>query len=140
MVAFSDTRDFYVLIKPWRILSDRGLTGSFVAVFALAIFNECLKYYNAYRTYNPLQTNRNAITTNERMRFLATATSSYMVQNTLSFFIMLVAMTYNVWLFVAIVLGQSAAYLVFVPLLERYMYKKYRKNMLNRHYEPVTAT
>lgn len=63
-----------------------------------------------------------------------------MVQNTLFYFLMLVAMTYNLWLFVAIVLGVGLAYLVFVPLLERYMYNEDQRNMLSRHYEPVTAT
>lgn len=63
-----------------------------------------------------------------------------MVQNTLFYFLMLVAMTYNLWLFVAIVLGVGLAYLVFVPLLERYMYNEDQNNMLIRHYEPVTAT
>ena len=37
----------------------------------------------------------------------------HMLQVTMSFFLMLVAMTYNVWLFVAIVLGAGAGYFLF---------------------------
>ena len=36
-----------------------------------------------------------------------------MLQVTVSFFLMLIAMTYNVWLFVAIVLGAGAGYFLF---------------------------
>ena len=37
----------------------------------------------------------------------------HMVQITISYFLMLIVMTYNVWLFIAVILGAGAGYFLF---------------------------
>ncbi|KAL9988256.1 hypothetical protein ACROYT_G002681 [Oculina patagonica] len=90
-----------------------GLVGSCIAVIVIAVFFEGLKSYKGHR-HKPCKKNNETtplIRQPHRIqnRFQVTdhlkKTLLYVVQFLVGYFLMLVAMTYNVWLFLAVVVG-----------------------------------
>lgn len=118
-----------ILFSWWKIDSVAGLLGSMLAIFVMATLYEGLKYYREYlfwKTYNLLEyrpvavnakpeENQNAPTVQPSMlswmHFYQTFL--HIIQVTLSFLLMLIFMTYNVWLCVAVVLGAAVGYFLF---------------------------
>ncbi|XP_023025440.1 copper transporter 1A isoform X2 [Leptinotarsa decemlineata] len=118
-----------VLFEGWKFTSTGGLIGSMIGIFFMAALYEGLKYFREYlfwRTYNSLQYRAvtlpdKATTTEEpqvvqptmisKMHFLQTFL--HMVQMVLSYFLMLIFMTYNTYLCIAIVLGAGTGYFLF---------------------------
>ncbi|XP_032241961.1 high affinity copper uptake protein 1 [Nematostella vectensis] len=136
-MAFSLSPNVYILVAQWRTLTDKGISGSFVAVFALAVFAECFRSYNIYRkSISP----RWKAAWENRLRSLLIETVLYTVQIVLLYLLMLVAMTYNVWLFIAVVLGSGTGYFMCVPLLNRYIVMHNIPLETGERYEPITAT
>ncbi|XP_063912323.1 high affinity copper uptake protein 1 isoform X2 [Zophobas morio] len=133
--GFSET----VLFEQWKFSTIGGLIGSMIGIFFMAALYEGLKYYREYlfwKTYNALQ--YRAVTLPEKgvvsednqivhvvgevihkqpptmlsvMHFYQTAL--HMIQMVLSYFLMLIFMTYNVWLCLAVVLGAGVGYFLF---------------------------
>ena len=60
------------------------------------------------------------------MKDHAKKTCFYFVQFIVGYFLMLVAMTYNMWLFLAIVLGCGSGYFLANPLIQLYFRIRYR--------------
>ncbi|XP_023016188.2 high affinity copper uptake protein 1 isoform X1 [Leptinotarsa decemlineata] len=117
-----------VLFKGWKFDSVGGLIGSMIGIFLMAALYEGLKYLREYifsRTKTPLQhgsaaSSGAANTTNGSqavrpimimMHFLQVFL--HMIQIVLSYFLMLIFMSYNTYLCLAIVFGGGMGYFLF---------------------------
>ncbi|XP_015126936.1 high affinity copper uptake protein 1 isoform X2 [Diachasma alloeum] len=119
-----------VLFDMWKISSIGGLIGSMIGIIIMAALYEGLKYYREYlfwKTYNALQyrsvsmpAEKNVVAEDNRvvqptmisqMHFFQTFL--HIVQIVLSYFLMLIFMTYNTWLCSAVVLGAAIGYFLF---------------------------
>ncbi|XP_011879283.1 PREDICTED: high affinity copper uptake protein 1 isoform X2 [Vollenhovia emeryi] len=119
-----------VLFENWNIASIGGLIGSMIGIAIMAALYEGLKYYREYlfwKTYNALQY-RSVTVPNEKNvvaednRVVQPTMMSWMhlfqtflhiIQMVLSYFLMLIFMTYNVWLCCAVVVGAAVGYFLF---------------------------
>ncbi|XP_014481285.1 PREDICTED: high affinity copper uptake protein 1 isoform X2 [Dinoponera quadriceps] len=119
-----------VLFSNWKITSVGGLVGSMIGIIILAALYEGLKYYREYllwKEYNSLQyrsvtvpNEKNAVAEDNRVVqptmlswMHSFQTLLHLVQMVLSYFLMLIFMTYNVWLCCAVVLGAAIGYFLF---------------------------
>lgn len=119
-----------VLFSSWKVSSLGGLIGSMVGIFIMAALYEGLKYYREYlfwKTYNALQyrsvsmpAEKGVVTEDNRIVqptmfswMHGFQTFLHVVQIVLSYFLMLIFMTYNVWLCIAVVLGAATGYFLF---------------------------
>jgi copper transporter 1 len=124
-----------VLFEWWKVSGAGGLVASMVVIFILALLYEALKYYrlnmslNGYvskqcgdieRTCGPGcrgATNAQESSGRKQPTMLSLVhglqTFLQIVQVLLSYFLMLVFMTYNVWLCVALVIGAGLGYFLF---------------------------
>ncbi|XP_034951025.1 high affinity copper uptake protein 1 isoform X2 [Chelonus insularis] len=119
-----------ILFKQWQISSVGGLIGSMIGIIIMAALYEGLKYYREYlfwKTYNALQyrsvsmpQDKNVVAEDNRvvqptmLSWMHTfQTFLHIVQIVLSYFLMLIFMTYNVWLCFAVVLGAAIGYFLF---------------------------
>ncbi|XP_032581542.1 high affinity copper uptake protein 1 isoform X2 [Drosophila sechellia] len=126
-----------ILFSWWHIETVAGLVGSMIAIFLLALMYEGLKYYREYlfwKTYNLLEyrpvTGPQRNPEAPRIPSPAAAAPSpvqpsmlsinhllqtllHVLQVTLSFLLMLIFMTYNVWLCLMVVLGAAVGYFLF---------------------------
>ncbi|KAH1005804.1 high affinity copper uptake protein 1-like isoform X2 [Dendroctonus ponderosae] len=118
-----------VLFEQWSFTTVGGLIGSMIGIFIMAALYEGLKYYREYlfwKTYNALQYRAVSLpdkaavpdepqvvqpTMLSKIHFYQTFL--HMVQMILSYFLMLIFMTYNVWLCIAVVLGAGVGYFLF---------------------------
>ncbi|VEN52481.1 unnamed protein product [Callosobruchus maculatus] len=118
-----------VLFEQWHFKTVGGLIGSMIGIFIMAALYEGLKYFREYlfwKTYNSLQYRAVAIpdkntaseepqvvqpTMLSKMHFLQTFL--HMLQMIVSYFLMLIFMTYNAWLCIAVVLGAGVGYFLF---------------------------
>jgi len=124
--------DEIILFKSWTISTAGGLLASMIGIFLMAILYEGLKYYREYlfrKSYSAL--NFSCINNagdgpkvmphphhgSLRSRMLSfghvAQTALHVLQVTLSYFLMLIFMTYNVWLCLAVVLGAGVGFFVF---------------------------
>ncbi|XP_043276146.1 high affinity copper uptake protein 1 isoform X2 [Venturia canescens] len=119
-----------VLFESWKISSIGGLIGSIIGIMIMAALYEGLKYYREYlfwKTYNALQyrsvsmpAEKNVVTEDPRvvqptmLSWMHTfQTFLHIIQIVLSYFLMLIFMTYNVWLCIAVVVGAAIGYFLF---------------------------
>lgn len=119
-----------VLFSSWKISSIGGLIGSIIGIVIMAALYEGLKYYREYlfwKTYNALQyrsvtmpNEKNVVAEDNRVVqptmfswMHAFQTFLHIIQIVLSYFLMLIFMTYNVWLCFAVVLGAAIGYFLF---------------------------
>ncbi|XP_076160617.1 copper transporter 1A isoform X2 [Ptiloglossa arizonensis] len=119
-----------VLFESWKISSVGGLIGSMIGIMIMAALYEGLKYYREYlfwKTYNALQyrsvtmpPEKNVVAEDNRvvqptmLSWMHTfQTFLHIVQIVLSYFLMLIFMTYNVWLGFAVVFGAAIGYFLF---------------------------
>ncbi|KAK5650343.1 hypothetical protein RI129_001372 [Pyrocoelia pectoralis] len=129
-----------VLFDSWKFETVGGLIGSMIGIFFMAALYEGLKYYREYlfwKTYNALQyravtfpaekgvvnednqvvhmvgevIHKQPPTMLSVMHFFQTFL--HIIQITLSYFLMLIFMTYNVWLCIAVVVGAAVGYFLF---------------------------
>ncbi|KAL0112934.1 hypothetical protein PUN28_012289 [Cardiocondyla obscurior] len=120
----------FVLFENWKISSIGGLIGSMIGIAIMAALYEGLKYYREYlfwKTYNALQyrsvtmpSEKNVVAEDNRvvqptmMSWMHVfQTFLHIIQIVLSYFLMLIFMTYNVWLCCAVVLGAAIGYFLF---------------------------
>lgn len=129
-----------VLFESWKISSIGGLVGSMIGIMIMAALYEGLKYYREYlfwKTYNALQyrsvtmpQEKNVVAEDNRVVHMVGEvihkqpptmlswmhtfqTLLHIVQIVLSYFLMLIFMTYNVWLCFAVVFGAAIGYFLF---------------------------
>ncbi|KAF8765035.1 high affinity copper uptake protein 1-like [Argiope bruennichi] len=130
MMYFHFGVDQYVLFKEWKITTAGGMVASVIGVFLMGMLYEGLKYFREYlfkQYVSSIQFSTVAITGEngrvtqvhkvEKHRMLswqhAVQTSLHIVQIVVSYFLMLIFMTYNVWLCLAVVFGAGVGYFVF---------------------------
>ncbi|CAL7947814.1 unnamed protein product [Xylocopa violacea] len=119
-----------VLFSSWKVTSVSGLIGSMIGIMIMAALYEGLKYYREYlfwKMYNSLQyrsvtmpQEKNVVAEDNRvvqptmLSWMHTfQTFLHIVQIVLSYFLMLIFMTYNVWLCFAVVFGAAIGYFLF---------------------------
>ncbi|KAL1509673.1 hypothetical protein ABEB36_004379 [Hypothenemus hampei] len=110
-----------VLFKHWTFNSYGGLIGSMIAIFAFAFTYEAVKFFRGHLLYSAnLIRERNRESGEERFTQLTILSKSHLVQTLffvvqmiLSYFLMLIFMTYNAWLCIAVIAGFSCGYFVF---------------------------
>ncbi|XP_071051547.1 high affinity copper uptake protein 1 isoform X2 [Onthophagus taurus] len=119
-----------VLFESWAFSTTWGLIGSMIGIFFMAALYEGLKYYREYlfwRTYNALQyravtlqqdkavvSEDNQIVQPSMLSLMHVCqTGLHIIQIVLSYFLMLIFMTYNVWLCIAVVVGAAVGYFLF---------------------------
>ncbi|XP_008555745.1 high affinity copper uptake protein 1 isoform X2 [Microplitis demolitor] len=130
MMYFHFGYDETILFESWKISTMGGLIGSMIGIIIMAALYEGLKYYREYlfwKTYNTLQYRSVTVPpeknpTTEDSRVVQPTMLSWMhtfqtllhiIQIILSYFLMLIFMTYNVWLCIAVVLGAAIGYFLF---------------------------
>lgn len=140
MMAFHGGYCETVLFESWKISSVGGLIGSIIGIIIMAALYEGLKYYREYlfwKTYNALQyrsvtmpQEKNVVAEDNRIVHMVGEvihkqpptmlswmhtfqTFLHIIQIVLSYFLMLIFMTYNVWLCFAVVLGAAIGYFLF---------------------------
>ncbi|XP_078362259.1 protein SLC31A2-like [Oculina patagonica] len=127
-MSFVASENVTILFKGWKVSTIGGLVGSCIAVIVIAVFFEGLKSYKGHR-HKPCKKNNETtplIRQPHRIqnRFQVTdhlkKTLLYVVQFLVGYFLMLVAMTYNVWLFLAVVVGCGIGFFLATPCLEYY--------------------
>lgn len=128
----------YLLFKPWLITNSKEMAAAFFGMFVLAALYEGLKILRehlltraSHRSYAPeheyevpngntggagdVRVRRNPVI--RRLPMLSAAhllqTVLHMLQVFLSYILMLVFMTYNVWLCLAVILGAGTGYFLF---------------------------
>lgn len=120
-----------ILFKDWAVSSVAGMVGSVVGVFFMAALYEALKYFREHlfrlhfssMSYSSVAvTGRDGRTLTEvhqivRNRMVSwphlLQTFLHMVQMVISYFLMLIFMTYNVWLCLGVILGAGFGYFIF---------------------------
>ncbi|CAL1260940.1 unnamed protein product [Larinioides sclopetarius] len=119
-----------ILFKEWKTTTAGGMVASVIGVFLMGMLYEGLKYFREYlfkQYVSSIQFSTVAITGEngrvtqvhkvEKHRMLswqhALQTSLHIVQIVVSYFLMLIFMTYNVWLCLAVVFGAGVGYFVF---------------------------
>ncbi|KAK7790727.1 hypothetical protein R5R35_007965 [Gryllus longicercus] len=129
-----------VLFNTWKVTSVGSLIGSMIGIFIMAALYEGLKYYREYlfwRTYNALQyrsvsmpPEKGVVSEDNRIVHMVGEvihkqpptmfslmhgfqTFLHVVQIVLSYFLMLIFMTYNIWLCLAVVVGAATGYFLF---------------------------
>lgn len=132
--------DETVLFEFWKVASASGLIGSMFGIFFMAALYEGLKYYREYlfwKTYHALQyrsvqvpVKKSVVNTDEQVVHVVGEvihkqpptmfsishgyqTVLHIIQIVLSYMLMLIFMTYNIWLCVAVVLGSATGYFLF---------------------------
>lgn len=119
-----------VLFKGWTVSTTGGMLASVVGVFLMAMLYEGLKYFREYlfkQYVSTIQFSTVAITGEngrvsqvhkvEKHKMLSSAhaiqTTLHMIQLIVSYFLMLIFMTYNVWLCLGVVFGAGVGYFIF---------------------------
>ncbi|XP_065202248.1 high affinity copper uptake protein 1 isoform X2 [Planococcus citri] len=119
-----------VLFSFWKFSSYGGLIGSMIGIFILAVLYEGLKYYREHlfwRSYSLLQYRSVPIPgdktplpseakVSQPLMFSKShgfQTLLHVIQIVISYFLMLIFMTYNVWLGLAVALGSTTGFFLF---------------------------
>ncbi|KAL7632784.1 UNVERIFIED_CONTAM: hypothetical protein RMT77_016908 [Armadillidium vulgare] len=123
-----------ILFYGWKTSTVGGLIGSMVGIFLIAFFYEGLKYFREYLFRRSLSSIKysstsNSSTSNQPVQYydeillpspMHILSLSHMIQTLLhiiqfiiSYCLMLIFMTYNVWLCLALTLGAGLGYFLF---------------------------
>ncbi|KAK3763722.1 hypothetical protein RRG08_021394 [Elysia crispata] len=122
----------YVLFQHWHAESPGAMLGACCAIFCLAVLYEGLKEFRTQLKLDPPGSTsespvrpdsefRSLLVDGADSRFISSISSCrhlvqtalHMLQAILSYCLMLVFMTFNLWLCLALVLGLGAGYFVF---------------------------
>ncbi|XP_064086428.1 high affinity copper uptake protein 1-like isoform X1 [Macrobrachium nipponense] len=136
-MSFHFGYDEVILFDWWSISDVGGLIGSMIGIFALATLYEGLKYWRedlmrkaiAKQQYVGNASKGTCGEENKQIQYMeqilmpprvsmlsfphAMQTLLHMLQMIVSYFLMLIFMTYNVWLCIAVVLGAGLGYFLF---------------------------
>ncbi|XP_072014578.1 high affinity copper uptake protein 1-like [Amphiura filiformis] len=128
---FNTASDFYVLFNKWHVKYAGGIIGSCCAVFILAVFFEAVKVARHHLLKASVNKVRHRIVetqTDERslileqqsegeLSFLSRGhllqTFLHFIQIVISYSLMLIVMTYNVYLCLSVFLGATFGYFIF---------------------------
>jgi len=112
-----------ILFTFWKTEYVGGFVGSAIGIFVLALLYEALKFFREYlyersaSAASPVEYSAEGllggIKENIFKRYHLVQTLLHMAQLVLSYFLMLIFMTYNIWLGLAITLGAGVGYLLF---------------------------
>ncbi|KAJ8725318.1 hypothetical protein PYW07_016276 [Mythimna separata] len=110
-----------ILFKGWNTTNELQLFGSCVAIFVAAVLYEGFKYWRETLTApaEPTACDKREPAAPRSLRALLCSgahcvqTALHALQSTLSYLLMLVFMTYNIWLCLAVVLGLTLGYFLF---------------------------
>ncbi|CAH1787106.1 unnamed protein product [Owenia fusiformis] len=122
-----------ILFYGWKTTTTGGMVGSCIGIFFMAMMYEGLKVFREYLlrkgTNNPrskkayaLNSSTDPVVDHEYVTLQQpklfslvhiVQTLLHIIQITVSYFLMLIFMTYNVWLCIAVALGAGAGYFVF---------------------------
>lgn len=109
---FGDKRDFFVLFEQARVSSAGGLAGAIVASFAFAVVATI--FANLSKNIE-----KKSSTTKSRISpqlFLSTVT--FALRTLLHYIAMLIVMTMNIWLIIAVVVGHGVGHFVYELLFK----------------------
>lgn len=113
--------EMQVLLRQWKVTSINGLGGSLIAVFSLAVLYE---FMSSYHRYLGLPNGRGNTTKefkgNKRILDHLLRTSSYLLSAITGYLLMLVVNTFNVWLFMSVVVGLGFGFFLSNPLYITY--------------------
>lgn len=122
-----------LLFKGWTISTAGQMAGSCIAVVVIAIVFETLKSYK-HNQQKPCKANSETTPLIRRLKQEHTSkieaishlkeTLLYLVRFIVGYFLMLVAMTYNVWLFLAVVAGCGIGYFFIHPNMDYYLARR----------------
>lgn len=130
MMSFHFGCEETVLFSFWKFTTYGGLIGSMIGIFILAVLYEGLKYYREHlfwRSYSLLQYRSVPIPgdktplpseakVSQPLMFSKSHTYQtclHIIQIVISYFLMLIFMTYNVWLGLAVALGSTTGFFLF---------------------------
>lgn len=119
-----------ILFDFWKTSSVYGVIGSMIGIVIMAALYEGLKYYREHlfwSSYNALQyrsvqmpVDKSASSMDSRVvqpsmlsKMHAFQTVLHVIQMIISYFLMLIFMTYNVYLCIAVVIGSAIGYFLF---------------------------
>lgn len=130
MYFSTELHQIFILFQQWRVTTIKGVSGSIVAVLALAVLYECVKGLNVYlRSPIKNQSGRATVMKNriysEDIRSEAFTrilkTCLFMAELSFAYFLMLITMTCNIWLFIAVVIGRGSGFYLVSPLISSYV-------------------
>lgn len=132
-MTFYFGNDATILFAPWKVTTWQGMLWSCIIVLVVSFAYEGLKTFRQ-RLLKVAKAQRSEDSTNseetneDNVMFLSPTrwrqnrcrvvlhliqTSLHLIQITVGYMLMLVAMTFNAWLFISLVLGASLGYLLF---------------------------
>ncbi|KAL9988074.1 hypothetical protein ACROYT_G002474 [Oculina patagonica] len=128
---FSIPNQTFVIFREWRVISIRDVGGSCLAVLALAVLYECVKgihvtsltrLKNWNYSWNDTLPKKMFYIFVKRVHIITqfAKTFLFLAELFFAYFLMLIAMTYNTWLFVAVVIGRGLGYFLVTPLVDTY--------------------
>lgn len=126
-MTISIVEEVQVLIQQWKVTSIKGLSGSLIAVFSLAVLLEFMSSYHSYLDLPPAK--RSVIqesSTSKRVQDHVLRTGSYLLNTIAGYLLMLVVSTWNIWLFLSIVTGLGFGYFLSNPLYSWYRCREYQ--------------
>jgi len=112
---FSVPNYTFVIFREWKMTSVRDICGSFLAVLAMAVLYECVKGIHVRSRQKNWE-----LSNTTKLDFITqfVKTCLFLAEFSFAYFVMLIAMTYNTWLFVAVVIGRGMGYYVVTPLID----------------------
>ncbi|CAB3382481.1 Hypothetical predicted protein [Cloeon dipterum] len=105
-----------VLFDTWKVRSVETLIGSMFGIIGMAILYEGLKAFREHLFWKDGQKKKTENMPAMKLMFGKAhliQTGLHVVQVILSYFLMLIVMYYNVWLFIAVVLGATIGHYIF---------------------------
>lgn len=126
-MTISIVEEVQVLFRQWNVTSIKGLSGSLIAVFSLAVLFEFMSSYHSYMDLPSAK--RSAIqesSTTKRIQDHVLRTGSYLLNSIAGYLLMLVVGTWNIWLFLSIVSGLGFGYFLSNPLYTWYRHREYQ--------------
>ncbi|KAI6647301.1 High affinity copper uptake protein 1-like [Oopsacas minuta] len=151
---FTTSTDVFVLFKEFHVQTPGQMVAAFVGVFIFAILSEGLKIVREYVNYFistlniRICTSGNSIQEEDRSKYEPllpsdkppqmsnankntnefighiTLTLLQTIQYIIGYLLMLIAMTFNLWLFLAVVLGMGTGYFLFAWMKKRIPHHK----------------
>jgi len=116
------------------VSSKTGIAGSSMAVLALALLFECVKGFRVFlqsrlhHQKEEMSSKRNTFQDKQTRSAVLNAECSktflFVTQFLLAYFLMLIAMTCNTWLFLAVVIGHGVGYYLITPIIDWYVCRK----------------
>ncbi|KAK9299826.1 hypothetical protein QLX08_007278 [Tetragonisca angustula] len=106
-----------ILFRQWHTRDSAGIAASMVGIILLTIIYEGIKSYRDHLYINTARLRKHRTVSRRsqllfsRMHILQTVV--HVIQLVIGYFLMLIFMTYNAWLCIAVALGAALGYWVF---------------------------